>query len=212
MLITERLQRARVVPVIVLEDSSFATPLADALVKGGLECAEVTLRTPSSLEIISTLADRRDICVGAGTVLSPLQVDQAADAGAHFIVSPGLDRDVVERSQELGITVLPGVATATEVLAARRLGLSHVKFFPAVPAGGLEIIAALHGPFPDIRFMPTGGITLATVKGYLDHPAIFAVGGSWMVPRSQLDAGDFTTVERLTRETVTFLTSLSPPG
>ncbi len=199
----------RVVPVVVLDNLSFATPLADALVKGGLGCAEVTLRTAASLEVIAVMAARDDMLVGAGTVLTTAQVDEAHEAGAHFLVSPGLDRDVVAHAQSLGLPVLPGVATATEVQAALRLGLSHLKFFPAVPAGGVDVINALHGPFPSVRFMPTGGITMATLDDFLSHPAIFAVGGSWMVPRSLLDSGDFDGVQRLTHDTVSHLATLA---
>jgi len=202
------LTKFRVVPVVVLDNLSFATPLADALVGGGLGCAEVTLRTSASLEVISVMAARGDMLVGAGTVLTCDQVDEAHEAGAHFLVSPGLDRDVVVRAQSLGIPIVPGAATATEIQAALRLGLSHLKFFPAVPAGGLDVINALHGPFPSVRFMPTGGITMSTLDGFISHPAIFAVGGSWMVPRSLLDTGDFTGVRRLTQDTVSHLATL----
>ena len=203
-----QLEQFRVVPVVVLDELSFATPLADALVAGGLACAEVTLRTPASLEVVATLARRNDILVGAGTILDIEQVDEAIDAGAHFLVSPGFDPRVVEHALSRGIAFLPGVATASEVQAARRMGLSHLKFFPAIPAGGLSVLGALHGPFPAVRFMPTGGITLTSLDGFLSHPAVFAVGGSWMVPRPTLVAGDFDEVQRLTRDTVIHLASL----
>jgi 2-dehydro-3-deoxyphosphogluconate aldolase / (4S)-4-hydroxy-2-oxoglutarate aldolase len=203
--VIEDLGGARVVPVVVLENSHYASVLADALLTGGLPCVEVTLRTPASLDVLSEMASRPGLVVGAGTVLTPQQVDLAVDAGAQFIVSPGLDRDVVERALALGVTPLPGVATATEVQAARRLGLRHLKFFPAEAAGGIDVIAALHGPFADVQFMPTGGITLDTLGAYLGHRAVFAVGGSWMVPRSALDAGDMNTVQRLTRDTADLL-------
>lgn len=198
----------RVVPVVVLEKVAYAAPLGDALTAGGIGCAEVTLRTDASLDVIAALSARRDMLIGAGTVLTTEQVDLARDAGAHFIVSPGLDTNVVARAQDLGIPVIPGVSTATEVQSALRLGVDHVKFFPAIPAGGLELIRAFQGPFPQVRFMPTGGITLETLAGFLGHSSVFAVGGSWMVPRSLLDAGDFATVERLTRDTVDFLATL----
>jgi 2-dehydro-3-deoxyphosphogluconate aldolase / (4S)-4-hydroxy-2-oxoglutarate aldolase len=201
----KQLSELRVVPVVVLEDSALADPLADALVSGGLPCAEVTLRTNASFSVIASLARRGDILVGAGTVLTADDVDRAVDAGAHFLVSPGFDRDVTERAQSANLPFIPGVATATEVQQALRVGLTNLKFFPAEPAGGLAVINALHGPFPSVRFMPTGGITLDTLTDYLSHPAIYAVGGSWMVPKSCLDAGDFTTVEQLTRETVTHI-------
>jgi 2-dehydro-3-deoxyphosphogluconate aldolase/(4S)-4-hydroxy-2-oxoglutarate aldolase len=179
----DRLSELRIVPVVVLEKAEFADPLGDALVGGGLACAEITLRTEASFEVISSLSRRGDILVGAGTVL--------------------------ERAHSANLPFIPGVATATEVQQALRAGLTYVKFFPAIPAGGLAAISALHGPFPSVRFMPTGGITLATLNEYLLHPAIYAIGGSWMVPKSSLDAGDFSTVEQLTRDTVTHVASLT---
>lgn len=208
----QRLGQVRVVPVVVLDNQHHADPLADALISGGLACVEVTLRTDASLAVLSTMAQRGDILVGAGTVLTTQQVDQAIDAGAHFLVSPGFDRDVVEYAQSRGVAILPGVATASEVQAAMRMGLDHVKFFPAIPAGGLSVLGAFHGPFPSIRFMPTGGITMSTLSDFLTHPAVFAVGGSWMVPRPVLDAGNFASVEQLTRDTVTHLTTLASPS
>jgi 2-dehydro-3-deoxyphosphogluconate aldolase/(4S)-4-hydroxy-2-oxoglutarate aldolase len=205
----DRLSELRIVPVVVLEKAEFAAPLGDALVGGGLACAEITLRTEASFEVISSLSRRGDILVGAGTVLNVDDVDRAVDAGAHFLVSPGFDLDVIERAHSANLPFIPGVATATEVQQALRAGLTYVKFFPAIPAGGLAAISALHGPFPSVRFMPTGGITLATLNEYLLHPAIYAIGGSWMVPKSSLDAGDFSTVEQLTRDTVTHVASLT---
>jgi 2-dehydro-3-deoxyphosphogluconate aldolase/(4S)-4-hydroxy-2-oxoglutarate aldolase len=204
----QRLSQLRVVPVVVLDEEKHADALADALVAGGLACAEITLRTEASLAVITTMSSRGDILIGAGTVLTAEQVDQAVDAGAHFLVSPGFDRDVIERAQAAGVIIIPGVATASEVLAALRAGLDHVKFFPAIPVGGMSVVRALHGPFPSVRFMPTGGITLATLNDFLAHPAVFAVGGSWMVPKSSLDVGDFATVESLTRDTVTQIENL----
>lgn len=198
----EQLATFRVVPVVVLDELSLAAPLAEALVIGGLGCAEVTLRTPASLEVVRVIAERGDVLVGAGTVITVEQVDQAIDAGAQFLVSPGFDQQVIEHALSHGVPFVPGVATASEVLAARRLGLEYLKFFPAIPAGGLSLINALHGPFPSVRFMPTGGITLSTIDDFLSHPAVFAVGGSWMVPRETLAAADFDRVQRLTRDTV----------
>lgn len=204
----KQLSELRVVPVVVLEDAAFADHLANALVGGGLACAEITLRTNASFNVIATLSRRGDMLVGAGTVLTTDDVDRAVEIGAHFLVSPGFDLEVIERAQSANVPFIPGVATATEVQQALRAGLTHVKFFPAVPAGGLAVINAFHGPFPSVRFMPTGGITLDTLDDYLSHPAIDAVGGSWMVPKSSLDAGDFATVEQLTRETVAHIETL----
>lgn len=198
----ERLAAIRVVPVVVLDDAAEAEPLADALVAGGLPCAEVTFRTPAAEAAIRAIADRTDILVGAGTIVTADQVDLAVAAGARFLVSPGLCLDVVRRAQELGIPVLPGIATASEAQAAVRAGLRDVKFFPAELSGGLGMLRALAGPFPDLKFLPSGGVNLANVANYLGHPSVFAVGGSWMVPRERIQAGDFDAVRRFTAQTV----------
>jgi 2-dehydro-3-deoxyphosphogluconate aldolase/(4S)-4-hydroxy-2-oxoglutarate aldolase len=134
-------------------------------------------------------------------VLNAADVDLAADAGAKFIVSPGFGADVVVRCRERGVTAIPGVATASELQAAVAAGLRHVKFFPAEQAGGLRMLSALAGPFPEVRFMPSGGLRPDNVNTYLDHPAVFAAGGSWMVPRAAMAAGDFQEIARLCAET-----------
>jgi 2-dehydro-3-deoxyphosphogluconate aldolase / (4S)-4-hydroxy-2-oxoglutarate aldolase len=196
---------ARIVPVVVLDDAAGALALADALAAGGLRTVEITLRTPAGIDAIAAISGRTDLEVGAGTVVTPEQVDLVADAGARFVVSPGLDPDVVERTRERGLLPLPGVATATEAQRAVRLGLEVVKFFPADRLGGLDGIRALAAPFGDLRFMPSGGVTPETAAEYLAHPAIAAVSGSWMVPRDALRDGDWARVERLARETWTAL-------
>lgn len=201
----DTLARSRIVPVIVLDDPRQARPLADALLAGGISCAEITLRTPAGLAAVAELASRDDLLVGAGTVLTAHQVDAAVDAGAQFIVSPGLGLDVVDRARRRGVTVLPGVATATELQAAAGAGLGAVKFFPAGALGGLGMLDALSGPFPGMRFMPSGGVTAANAGAYLAHPAVFAVGGSWMVPRAVVNAGDAATITRLCRAAVAAL-------
>ncbi len=198
----------RIVPVVVLESEKLSQALADALVEGGIGCAEITLRTEASLAVIKEMSGRGDMFVGAGTVLTVEHVDQAVDAGAQFLLSPGLDLRVIERAQELAIPFIPGVATASEVMTAMRAGLDHLKFFPAMQAGGLSTLSALHGPFPSVRFIPTGGITLATLNDFYVHPAVFAVGGSWMVPTSALDSQDFDQVRRITRDTMTQIAAL----
>ncbi|MEU8242523.1 bifunctional 4-hydroxy-2-oxoglutarate aldolase/2-dehydro-3-deoxy-phosphogluconate aldolase [Actinoplanes missouriensis] len=175
-----------VVPVVVLDDPGRAAALGEALAGGGLPIAEVTLRTPGALAGIAAMAENPDLLVGAGTVLTAAQAEAAVEAGARFVVSPGLSRAVVERCRALGVPVLPGVATATEVLAAADLGLDAVKFFPAATSGGAPAVAALAAVFADMRFVPTGGITAANAGEYLALPSVLAVGGSWMVPR---DAG-----------------------
>lgn len=204
--VTEILSGIQIVPVVVLDDPATANELADALVAGGIPCAEITFRTAAGLEALIALRGRTDILLGAGTVLSATDVDLAADAGAKFIVSPGFGTDVVVRCRERGVTAIPGVATASELQAAAAAGLRHVKFFPAEQAGGLPILSALAGPFPEMRFMPSGGLRPDNVGTYLDHPAVFAAGGSWMVPRAAILAGDFHEIARLCVETRARLT------
>lgn len=196
------LRAARLVPVVVLDDAKDAGPLAGALVAGGLPVAEITFRTAAAQDSIRAMADRGDILLGAGTVLTPEQVDQAVAAGASYVVSPGLSRAVVERCQEHGVLALPGAVTATEIQAALELGLTTVKFFPAGTSGGAPAIAALAAPFGGVSFVPTGGIGPKNVLEYLAIPAVAAVGGSWMVPRDRVKAGDFDGIRDLTAEAV----------
>jgi 2-dehydro-3-deoxyphosphogluconate aldolase/(4S)-4-hydroxy-2-oxoglutarate aldolase len=195
--IVERLARIRIVPVVVIDDASQTADLAAALVAGGIPCAEITLRTEAGRAAVAAAAAVPGFTAGAGTVLSLDDVDASADAGAQFIVSPGLDEDIVDRARQRGITVIPGIATATELQRAHRAGLGAVKFFPADRLGGLGTINSLSGPFPSMRFMPSGGVSQDNVTDYLAHPAVFAVGGSWMVPRATLQAGDFARVQEL---------------
>ena len=164
--------------------------------------AEVTFRTAAASESIRAMVARGDMLVGAGTVLTPAQVDQAVEAGASYVVSPGLSRAVVERCREREVVVLPGGVTATEVQAALELGVTTVKFFPASTSGGAPAIAALAGPFGNVRFVPTGGIGPNNLADYLSIPAVAAVGGSWMVPRDRVKSGDFAAIQQLTAEAV----------
>lgn len=184
------LERHRLVPVVVLDDARDADALGTALAAGGLPVAEVTLRTGAGLEAIRRLADRGDVLVGAGTVVTPAQVDESVRAGARFIVSPGLSRAVVERCRELDVLPLPGAVTATEVQAGLECGLTTLKFFPAETSGGAAALAALAGPFGQVRFMPTGGIGPGNLAQYLALPTVAAVGGSWMVPRAMVGDAD----------------------
>jgi len=197
--------RRGVVPVVVAESPGIATPLAAALTNAGLPLAEVTLRTPSALEVIATMARVNGFIVGAGTVVSPAQVDAAAAAGAAFVVSPGLSEGVVSRCQDIGLAVLPGVATASEVMRALDLGLQVFKFFPAETSGGVPAVAALGGPFPDVSFVPTGGINAETAKAYLELPNVAAIGGSWFVSRALLGRGDYERITALTRDVLTLV-------
>ena len=195
--VLERLGAIGVVPVVVLDDADSAGPLADALLAGGLDCAELTLRTPAAERAVRAMADRTELLLGVGTVLEPEQAERCAAEGARFVVSPGYDDAVVERCQRLGVPVLPGTATATEVLRARRAGLRTVKFFPAETSGGLAALRALAAPFHDMRFVPTGGIGPDNAEGYLRTPAVLAVGGSWMVPRELVRERRWDEVTRL---------------
>jgi 2-dehydro-3-deoxyphosphogluconate aldolase / (4S)-4-hydroxy-2-oxoglutarate aldolase len=200
--VLQALSAARIVPVVVLDDAGDADALAGALVAGGLPVAEVTFRTSAAADSIRAMAARGDILVGAGTVLTVAQVDQAVAARASFVVSPGLSRAVVERCAELGVLALPGAVTATEVQAALELGLSTVKFFPAGVCGGPAAIKALAAPFGGVQFVPTGGVGPGNLAAYLAIPAVVAVGGSWMVPRDLVKAGDFLGIQQLTTDAV----------
>ena len=193
----------RIVPVVVLEELETAVPVAAALAEGGIPVAEVTFRTAVAAAAIRRIADDTDVLVGAGTVVRPEQVDEAVAAGARFIVTPGLSLRVIERCRELDVLVIPGVATATEVIAALDQGLGLLKLFPAEAAGGVALLRALRGPFPDVRFVPTGGITAANAASYLALPSVAAVGGSWMVAPELIAARDYAAISRLAREAAT---------
>jgi len=192
----------RLVPVVVIESVTLVPPLADALVRGGLACVEVTLRTPDALNAVRSFAKRTNLLAGAGSVRTAQQVDQAVDAGARFIVSPGFSDGVVHRCRDLDVPVLPGVATATEVMRAFDADLDVVKVFPASGLGGPAGVRTLAAPFPSMRFVPTGGIGPSELAEYLRIPAVLAVGGSWMVSPELLRKGRFDEIARLTRDAV----------
>lgn len=179
----------RLLPVLTLDDPEQAETLAAALVIGGLAVVEVTLRTPAATAALRTLSGHPELLVGAGTVLRPEQVDLAADCGARFVVSPGLSLPVVERARRLALPLLPGVATPTELMHARALGFDAVKLFPAQALGGPAFIRSIAAPFPQMSFVPTGGIGARELGDYLALGAVLAVGGSWMAPRDMLRGG-----------------------
>jgi 2-dehydro-3-deoxyphosphogluconate aldolase/(4S)-4-hydroxy-2-oxoglutarate aldolase len=208
--VLSQLAEAKIVPVVVLDDTADADRLAAALVAGGLPVAEVTFRTPAAEESIRIMAQRGDILVGAGTVVSPEQVDKAVAAGAQYVVSPGTSRAVIERCHEHGVLALPGAVTATEIQAALEVGLTTVKFFPAGTSGGAKAIAALAAPFGGISFVPTGGVGPDNLVDYLALPFVSAVGGSWMVPKALVSAHDFAAVTGLTSQAVAQARSLRP--
>jgi 2-dehydro-3-deoxyphosphogluconate aldolase/(4S)-4-hydroxy-2-oxoglutarate aldolase len=198
--VLERLAAIRIIPVVVIDDAAKAADVAAALAAGGIDCAEITLRTADGLAAIEAVRGVPNFLSGAGTVLTVDQVDRCVDAGAQFLVSPGFDDEVVERAQFHDVAILPGVATATEIQRALKAGLDVLKFFPADRLGGLETINALSAPLPSVRFVPSGGVNPLNVADYLRHPAIFAVSGSWMVSRGAIAAGDFEAIEQLSRE------------
>ena len=202
MSVLNALTTRRIVPVVVLDRASDAEPLAEALVAGGLPVAEVTFRTAAAPDAIRAMAAPADMVVGAGTVPTPAQVDQAVDAGATYIVSPGTSVAVIERARELGVAVLPGAVTPTEIQAALELGFDVLKFFPAATYGGIAALKALSAPFGGVSFVPTGGVGPANLAEYLSVPCVAAVGGSWMVPVSAIRAGDFDAVRTLTADAV----------
>ena len=192
----------RLVPVIVIDDASASAPLADALVAGDLRCAEVTFRTDAAESAVRAMSADGRLLVGAGTVITAEQVDRATDAGARFIVSPGFSAAVVRRCQAVGVPVFPGVATATEIIAALDAGVDLVKFFPAESLGGVGMLKALAAPFRSVRFIPTGGIAAAQLADYLAVPAVAAVGGSWMVAPKLIADGRWDEITKLTAEAV----------
>jgi 2-dehydro-3-deoxyphosphogluconate aldolase / (4S)-4-hydroxy-2-oxoglutarate aldolase len=178
---------APVIPVLVLEDAAHARPIAEALMAGGLRVLEVTLRTPAALDAISAMAKVEGAVVGAGTVLNERDLKASMDAGAEFIVSPGLTDSLSSAALASGMPFLPGVATASDIMRGLDAGLSRFKFFPAVAAGGIPALRALSSAFPRCRFCPTGGITQASVADWLALESVLCVGGSWLVPRGRLD-------------------------
>ncbi|MEU5851474.1 bifunctional 4-hydroxy-2-oxoglutarate aldolase/2-dehydro-3-deoxy-phosphogluconate aldolase [Saccharopolyspora shandongensis] len=178
---TELLTRCPVIPVVVLDDPAQALPLGAALLAGGIDVVEITLRTEAGIEGIRALSELPELTVGAGSVLLPDQVDRVVDAGARFVVSPGVSPDVLARAATCDVPALPGVATASDLMAAAALGLTEVKFFPAGLLGGPAAIRALAAPFGDFTFMPSGGVTASNLADYLALPQVPAVSGSWMV-------------------------------
>jgi len=192
---------APVIPVIVIDDDSVAVPLARALVAGGLPVLEVTLRTDFALSAIKRIAEEvPDAVVGAGTVLTPADVSAAVAAGSRFLVSPGCTPRLLDAMLDSGAAPLPGTATASEVIALLEYGLTHAKFFPARPAGGVPYLKSLAGPLPGFRFCPTGGIDVTTAPEFLALPNVACVGGSWLAPADAVAGRDWGRVEELARQ------------
>lgn len=201
--VLEEIQKIGIVPVVVLDKPEDAEPLAKALCEGGLPCAEVTFRTAAAEESIRIMSEKYPkMLVGAGTVLTTEQVDRAVNAGAKFIVSPGLNPEVVKYCVERNIPVTPGTCNPSDIETALSLGLKVVKFFPAEAAGGLAMIKAMAAPYVNMKFMPTGGINAKNINEYLAFDKIIACGGSWMVNKALVNAGEFDKIREMTTEAV----------
>ena len=201
MLTMEQVSACGIVPVVVLEDVSQAVPTAHALLKGGINAMEITFRTAAAKgSIAKVAAEVPEMIVGAGTVINVEQVHDAVEAGAKFLVSPGSDADVIREAAKLNVPIAPGVVTPSEIMLGLKLGIKIFKFFPAENYGGLKTIKSLCGPFPQIKFIPTGGISQANAADYIKNPKIQAVGGSWMVSKDMINAGDFEGITRKSKE------------
>jgi 2-dehydro-3-deoxyphosphogluconate aldolase/(4S)-4-hydroxy-2-oxoglutarate aldolase len=199
--LAEILALAPVIPVVTVGNAAHAVPMARALVAGGIRALEVTLSTPAALDAIRSIAaEVEDAMVGVGTVLDGTQLEAARKAGARFAVSPGASPKLLDAAENDELPLLPGVATASEAMTLLERGYRHLKFFPAVPAGGAKLLAAWASPLPQIRFCPTGGISLANAPDFLALPNVACLGGSWLAPKDKLVAGDWAGIERLARE------------
>ena len=201
--VLEQISKIGIVPVVKIDRAEDALPLARALCAGGLPCAEVTFRTDAAAEAIGIMTKNfPDMCVGAGTVLNAAQVDAAVEAGAQFIVSPGLNPRTVQYCLDKNVPITPGTSSPSDIEQAIELGLDVVKFFPAEQSGGLAKIKAMAAPYVNMKFMPTGGINAKNLNSYLDFNKIIACGGSWMVPGDLINQGAWDKIEQLTREAV----------
>jgi 2-dehydro-3-deoxyphosphogluconate aldolase / (4S)-4-hydroxy-2-oxoglutarate aldolase len=201
MNVLELMRIGPVIPVIVIEDPEWAVPLAKALVAGGIRVLEVTLRTTGALEATRAIArEVDDAIVGVGTITRAEDVEQAVSAGAQFGVSPGLTPALIAAAQASKLPLLPGVMTPSDVLAARSAGFTELKLFPAQQAGGIGMLNALFGPFPDIKFCPTGGVTAASAPDFLARPNVVCVGGSWLTPSDAVTSGDWARITGLARQ------------
>ena len=192
---------APVIPVVIIDDAKAAVPMARALVAGGIPTIEVTLRTPAALEAIRAIAaEVEGAMVGCGTALTPHDLEAAQQAGARFAVSPGGSPRLLDAADDCALPLLPGAATASEAMSLLERGYRHLKFFPAVPAGGHRLLGAWASPLPQLRFCPTGGINLVNAADFLALPNVICVGGSWLTPAAKLASGDWAGIELLARE------------
>jgi 2-dehydro-3-deoxyphosphogluconate aldolase/(4S)-4-hydroxy-2-oxoglutarate aldolase len=195
-----------IVPVIAIDKLEDALPLALALLKGGINLMEITLRTEAGLEAIEIISkELPQMAVGAGTVINFEGFKKAVEHGAQFVFSPGINTELMDISKTLNIPFIPGVATASDVMMAQNGGFFHCKLFPAIAVGGIETLKAFGGPFADMRFCPTGGINLGNVKEFLALPNVLCVGGSWIIPKSAIEKKDFASITRLCQEALTLI-------
>jgi len=208
--ILRQFEKMRVVPVVAIEKAEDALQLADALMAGGLPCAEITFRTAAALDAMRIMARREDILVGAGTVLKVDQVKAAVDVGARFMVSPGFNPKVVGYCVENNITITPGICTPSDIEAALDFGLEVLKFFPAAAFGGLKTLKAMSGPYTTVKFVPTGGISPDNLLEYLQFPKVLACGGTWVAKSSLISEGKFDEIVQNAREAVAIVNKLSP--
>ncbi|UFH58447.1 bifunctional 4-hydroxy-2-oxoglutarate aldolase/2-dehydro-3-deoxy-phosphogluconate aldolase [Sulfurovum mangrovi] len=199
----EVMELSPIVPVVALENAEDALPLAEALLEGGISIMEITLRTEAGLKAIEAISHSiPQMHVGAGTVLNRDDFREAVAHGAEFIFSPGISEELMEASKETGVALIPGVATASEVMLAKNNGFEYCKLFPANLAGGVEVLKAFSGPFPSISFCPTGGVNLNNVNEFLSLPNVLCVGGSWIVPKALIEKKDFHGITRLCKEVI----------
>ncbi len=195
------LQISSVIPVVSLDNIDDALPLAEALLNGGIGVIEVTLRTKNALKIVESIASKvPDMRVGAGTVTDKNGFKNAVDSGAEFIFSPGISHDIIEYSKETNIALIPGVATASEVMLAQNSGFNCCKLFPATAIGGVELLKAFNSPFASMKFCPTGGISLENMNSFLSLPNVLSVGGSWIVPKKAIEDKNFQKITKLSKE------------
>jgi len=195
--VLERVAQLKILPIVVMDNAAHAARFGEVLAAGGLPVAEVTFRTPAAEESVRILAKRGDLVVGAGTILTAEQVDRAIDAGAQFLVAPGTNPRVLDHAAKRGVPMLPGVSTPSEIEIALEHGAPVLKFFPAETMGGVAALKAFAGPYPDVRFVPTGGITPELLPEYLRLKSVVACGGSWMAPREFLREGRFDAIAAL---------------
>ena len=201
--VVNRIAEMALVPVVAIDDPSSSTAIAKAFINGGLPCLEITFRTEAAVKVIDSISTKfGNILVGAGTIINPNQAKDAVNAGAQFIVSPGIHHKVIEWCIDKHIPVFPGVATASDIAAALDYGLYNLKFFPAENLGGIRTLKALSAPYKMVKFIPTGGVNISNLEDYLRHPSVLACGGSWLVKRGLVKQSKFGEIERLVTEAV----------